>query len=433
MVFTVDDIFALRAKFEKGTLFSIDEERITENKSDQYKTYYVGINCKTLDDKLARLDLKIINQIIASNGKISSYKTEENADSISISFKKMKDDDYALSDYKQNQIKILKDNNEKLIKAFDIIDEEFRSFVTKHILKNAGGKYKVANKTVGSFKQSMVEAKNIKPEDIEKLKESKQIIEKNGKDYKYMDNPLYRTQIRGDKTTKKLGYFNKQKKFIYTVHDSRKFGKNPPVPTQAQVKEGNKFVDLSVTNAKNFITYLSTVSGNIYFDSAVLSKNSITIGVNATELYVNPHKKLQMNALADDDISGMSAFSTGGFDDNAVSDDPDNLGTDLDLSDETIVNNEPVANTDKDIKNKTNVDKVDKTKVEPKPKVSSKPKADTKPKVEIDEDSKEEPEEETEEEPEELTEEPEEVEEVEEPVEVIKPKASKSGKGKSKK
>ena len=312
---TPKDIIDVYNKYGSGQIFKIDDSKISTSKGD-IPVSYVPFTCINLHGKRTRVNLKFSKQVLCSTPKIPFGTTESNARDLRITFKKLSKDDLEGTDYNDIQKDVLIKSNNEFITALEIIDKELKLLVNEMIESDNEKIILGKNKEFISFKQSDRNAsKEEKEEDSKRPKDAKKL----NKDKKVLlENPLYRIKIPIDKDTRtlkkniKMAGKNDLVPFIYDLRKTTR--ENPHVP--ARVKSGGKYVDLNVTNAKNFITYMSLVIGVFELNTLCISQQGISIMNKIKELYVNPHRVIKSNVISNEEYDDISSLVTSGYDDN---------------------------------------------------------------------------------------------------------------------
>ena len=334
-----------KAKPEVGSILKIRPDKKRDNskqgKESSYPTTYIPVDLIDAEGTPHKLKLAIVGQLIAGNAKPYGKNEEEirKADSVYIPFRKFNVEDLKISDYHESEKEAILKNNEELIKAFEIISEEYLHIVKNEILDDVHElgiiddpvKINVANFVQSERKLTADEKKQQQNKKSAKIK---------------LDNSIYRIRLNGDKDTKLIGRNNfNTKKFEYTVFDFRKKINTKDTKSvykyePAKLKNSNgKLLDISVSNAKHFITYLSLVGGVINFENISITKNWISLKNSFLELYVSPHKPMKQETMSEEDLAAMNVAQSFNEDDMVLMDEP---------SDDPDTTNNKTANTKKE-------------------------------------------------------------------------------------
>ena len=325
-LFTPQTLIALRQKHGKGTLFQLDVEKARVVKSHGSDTSYIPFTCLTLSGGKCRLVLKINKQITASSAKFPGEQNEENAKKakdVRICYRKLEQKDLEPTDHKEEKRADLLKANDEFIQACDIIDEEYTSMVENQLMKYRGSKFQLQkNKTINRIKQSERKAHKVEIEEDEKRPEDERIVCDN---MIKLPHPLYRFKLTANDQTKKIGKTNyNTKEHEYIVYDLRKSTKeNKFKSVVAKLKDTTgKLIDLTVTNVKTFITYMSLTAGIIDFDNIIISKSGISLSNKYKELHVWPHKVMKSDSINDEDREEIIGMGCGSADDTEVIEEP---------------------------------------------------------------------------------------------------------------
>lgn len=316
---TPAEVIEVKAAHPDENILSINISKI--NKSKDGKTQYIPLMCKRLSGPPTLCALKLVKQIIASNGKIAYGIKPEEARDVRIVFRRLTTDDMNDTDYPVETHKALLKFNRELCDAIDILVSEYMDFVKTVILKYHGAAYRVGKqKKVHNIKQSMRDASdeeigvdNELPEDERKIVDGQLPL----------PTTLYRTKLPANHANgQRLGQFTK-KGHRYNVFDARKVNKaNKFKPVVAKVRSQGRLVDLTTTNAKHFITYMSLVGGILNFECICLSTFGISLITKFRDLHVWPHKPMKTKTLEAEDFIDMAAMGASGYKSDEDIDEP---------------------------------------------------------------------------------------------------------------
>lgn len=333
---TPKEIIELKSKYPEECLFTIDASNTKKNKNVNFPTYYIPFKVKRLHGPPTRLNFKIVKQLLASSAKIPFGVTLETAKDMRITFREMRNEDLTDTNYPEHLHDNLLKYNQELIEAFNIINDEYRTMVEQQVLTYDGTQFELsANETINSFKQSERKASIEEKKADKALPKNERVIVKG---LIPLEIPLFRIKLTADQQSRKIGQ-NTKNGHKYVVFDTRKTTKKNPKPVVAKVKSKGKMVDLTLDNAKYFITYMSLVGGVIDFDSVCISKSGISLSNKWRDLHVWPHPQMKTKTMEDEEVVEMASFGASGFDDDIDIDDlnqSDNKQDDSDNSDDDL-------------------------------------------------------------------------------------------------
>ena len=315
--FTPEDIIALHEKHGAGNLFHANTNETKINKNKDHPTYYIPFTCITMAGRHAKLSLKIKKQILSSSAKISHGQTDQTANDVRVSYTLIEEKDLFNTDYPEDKRAELIKMNANLIKALDIIADEYELMINREIIPYEGDKFALKqNQTINSFRQTHRKASL--DEIAAEMRLAKEERRLNKLKKLPLPRALYRIKIPANTTTKKLGRVNFQtKKHEFIVFDARKStAENKFKPVVAKLKSDGKLVDLTVSNAKHFITYMSLSGGRIDFHDTCVSQSGISLTYRFNDLHIWPHKPMKTETMTDDDMAEMAEAGTSGFNDD---------------------------------------------------------------------------------------------------------------------
>jgi hypothetical protein len=345
---TPEELIEVKRQNPDTNILSINFDKIGKAKDND--TWYLPILCKRLTGGPTSVNVKITKQVITSNAKIGFGVKPKDAKDVRVTFRKLFPEDLTDTDYPvANHLALTKFNN-KFIDATDILANEYEDLVSSCVLDYDGTKFEVQScKTVHNVRQTTRKASQEEIVADKNLpKAERQIVDKklpfpNG-------IKLYRIKLAADlKNGQKIGQFTK-KGHRYTVFDARKATKkNNYAPVVAKIKIKGKLTDLTTDTAKNFVTYMSLVTGVINFECVCVSSFGISFIAKFRDLHVWPHKPTVNKLVDEEDILEMATMGTSGYNsDDEVEDEPETKnGDDLDDLDDFDgeVEDEPVTNT----------------------------------------------------------------------------------------
>lgn len=314
--FETKDVKVAKSKCKDESWLKLDVAKTKKNKNAQQPTYYIPITAKNVAGKRIPLSLRFARQVIASSAKIPYGVSDEEAKDVRISFRKLSEDDFADTDYEPEKVSGLLSSNHEFVEALNIIADEYLELVENEVLSYKGDKFRLnKNKTVNCFRQTHRDA----GENEEGDEEGKVALE----------DPIFRIKIPADQETKKLGFNSEKTGHIYVVFDMMKAAKaakesadKKAKPVVAKIKTANGYVDLTVSNAKHFITYMSLTGGMIQFDSICISKSGISLMCRFKELHVCRHKPMKMAAMDEEAVNDMAEYGTAGGDEDVTIEEP---------------------------------------------------------------------------------------------------------------
>ena len=324
--FEAKDVKTAKAKCKSEPWFKLDAAKTRKNKNKQQPTYYIPFTAKTGAGKRIPLALRFARQVIASNAKIPFGVSDEEARDVRVSFRQLTSEDFEPTDYEEPKREGLMQSNTEFVEALNLIADEYLELVEREVLTYKGDKFKLnKNKTVNCFRQTHRDA----GDDEEGDEEGKIAL----------PHPIFRIKVPADPETKKLGFNSEKTGHIYVVFDMKKAskeaktvdGKKKNKPVVAEIKTSKGYVDLTVNNAKHFITYMSLTGGMILFDSVCISKSGISLMCRFKELHVWRHRPLKVNAIDDDAVNDMAEYgASNDKDDEEVFDEPEEGNGDSD-------------------------------------------------------------------------------------------------------
>jgi hypothetical protein len=309
------DIIAVRNKYTDSLLkprLTAGQVRTNQKSTDKSapgkpKVYYIPIDFKDITGTYRPLTLEFAKQLLFAHAKpAQSNEAGVQAKYVNLTFASLNKEDLEKTDYVADQHGDFLKANKDFIEAFDIIVEEYLT-EAKKIAEYKGSKDTMPppkNKTIHCPRQVDREAKD----DDEDERNEKGRID--------LERPLYRVRLnaRQDGT---IGAESKTAGRVDTVFDLAKYsmaaakakeqGKTAKkVPARLKTSSG-EYVQLSVDNVRNFITYMSMVGGKIRFESIIVSSQGISMRVQIQELHVWHHKPRVAEGLSEDSMESMLA------------------------------------------------------------------------------------------------------------------------------
>lgn len=304
MLITPLDVIEARKAYpsdERILKFNTDEAKPNKDKN----TFYAPCKFRTKDDKWTYLNLTFKNQVLAGNARIPHKVELKNAKDVRIAFMKLEEKNFDGTEYTSEKVKVLLKANKEFIQALDIINDEY-ALIVKDMIKNDSS-FLPHNKTINYFKQS--ERKD------DKLK--KKVA---------LERAIYRVKITADcsdPSNRRLGYVGKNG-FSHIIFDTKKaildlkkrteeakakgldikkiVARN--IPASIKTAEGN--LDLTIENCKYFLSYMSTVSGCMPFDSLCASGQGLSLQCKIRELHVMHHKSMKVAAIDTEAMMDMA-------------------------------------------------------------------------------------------------------------------------------
>jgi hypothetical protein len=304
-------VLELAASLDGKPVLKLDIDNTKKNKDAAHPTYYIPVKFNNESSGRGNARLKFASQLVAGNAKIPYGKKQDGSDStdVRLTYRRLTKEDLLQSDYKESDYDKLLNCNGTFVDALDCITQSFDQLV-KEIKAYEGPKFKIEcdpdTLKVYSIKQS--ERKAL-PDD-KKKDEAKPPSERryNPKTKRMkLEQPFYRFKLGANPDNKKIGRKNFQtKKHEYIVYDVRHKAQGSGTAYQpAKIRTPNgEIVDLTVTNVKNFITYLSSTAGMVSFE-VCLSQSGISLLVKVDELFVSPHKPMKRETLSESDLADM--------------------------------------------------------------------------------------------------------------------------------
>ena len=326
--FTAKEIITLHEKYNRdgkyGNLFDIDVTKVASSKS-KTKCFYIPLLINNFDGSKCKLKLKIINQLLMSNAKVSPYAEENKSKDVGIIYRELTNEDLEKSDYQNtgmnNLHNSLINSSKEFIKANDIICNEFKALVENKICTYRGSAFQIKNKKLSSYRQ---EYRNLTNDEKSKTDEElglNTFETPEGVRVARLKNSLYRYKIPVEQDEPyRIGYYrsegksgdeNAKKKFEYAIYDydNNKKTANGWIKTPAKILKNNKPTDLDINTVGLFVSYLSLSTGIASFDSVILSSQGISLKPKIYELTVKHHKRAKKEYIADDEYNSMEFIS----------------------------------------------------------------------------------------------------------------------------
>lgn len=305
--FTPKDIIASKKKFgDDSRLLKADIANTRKNKNPKQPTYYIPVNFKNVAGKQQPINLKFVRQLISSNAKLPHGAESSDAKFLNVSFKKLELKDLEGTEYPEDKKEGLLTSNAEFIEALSIIADEYIACVKDEINKYKGEKFRIIERKLNCFRQD----RRLGSADDENQDE----------DGKVAIDPIYRIRLEADPETKKLGR-SSDRGHQYVVFDMRKSEKEaketgkPKRDIVARVMVKGKPVDLNISNAKHFISFMSLTSGIIHFECICLSRSGISLKCRFRSLHVWRHKTMKQESLGEEDRDDMAEYGYKGGDD----------------------------------------------------------------------------------------------------------------------
>jgi hypothetical protein len=315
--FETKDIVVAKAKCQDEPWFKLDISKTKTNNKKNQKTYYIPFTARNVSGKHIPLTLKFSKQVLSSNAKIPADTDESEARHVSTSYREITMDDLESTDYEESKRAGLIQSNTEFIEALNTICDEYAELVEREVIPYKGDKFRATSKmTVYNIRQTQRKAGD--GEESE-----------NG----MIDLPhaIFRIKLTADPESKKIGYNSEKTGHIYTVFDMKKTtdavknaGGKKTKPVVAKIKTSNGYTDLTISNVKHFVTYMSLTGGVVTFDSVCISKAGISLMCRFKELHVWRHRPMTTNAMDEVTMNDMAAFGAvnADGDDEEVFDEP---------------------------------------------------------------------------------------------------------------
>jgi len=274
---TPADIIAIKSKYPNEPLMKVDIDKAKKIEKKANITYYVPVAFMGLDGKYNTLYFNFKKQLLCSGPKLPYGKEEEEATHLQLSYRQVTEDMLKKTSYKGKDYDNLLKSNTEFIKALDIISDEYVKVVNTDIYANSAKlKLTSKNKVIHNFRQTHRQAKEDETGDDDgKIK---------------LESAIYRFKLDADPETKEIGTKRKEG-YVPNVYDLRKSAtQNEPVVATILVNE--KPTNLTISNAKSFITYMSNTEGSLRFDTICISSLGISMPVKFNKLYVLHHRAI---------------------------------------------------------------------------------------------------------------------------------------------
>jgi hypothetical protein len=324
-IFEAADVIAAKAKCKNEPWMFVDIPKTKKNKNEAQPTYYIPISAKNVAGKRIPLMLRFASQVIASSAKIPWGVNEKDAMHVTVAYRKLSDNDFESTEYEENKRPALIEKNHQFIEALNIIADSYLQLVESDVLPYRGDKFKLNKvRTINCYRQT---------------KRKATADEQGDEDGEMpMENPFFRIKIGADGLTKRIGFSSEKTGHVDTVFDLKRFIQQKEAATAAgdkkqvkhvvaKLKTTDGYVNLTVTNIKHFVTYMSLTGGIIQFDSVCISKSGISLMCKFKELYVFKHKTLKIDTMNDDAAADMAGFGAG------TNNEDDEEAVDLDAED----------------------------------------------------------------------------------------------------
>ncbi len=316
--FTPKDVIAAKAKCVDTPWLKVEPTKTRKSQSKQNPTFYIPITARNITGKYIPLALSFGSQVIASSAKPPFGVEPAEAKDVRILFRELSREDFEPTEYNEAKIEGLLANNKEFIAALNIIADEYVNVVESDVLTYKGDKFKLTKtRTINSFRQTHRNA----GENDEGDEDGKVAL----------PVPLYRLKLPADAVTKRIGISATEK----TEHQSIVFdmkkgtsrvgadGKSKYTHVVAKIRTSSGYVDLTISNVKNFITYMSLVGGKVVFDSICISKAGISLMCKIRELHVMRHPHLKVDAMDENTVNDMRMMGADlGDADDEIMDEP---------------------------------------------------------------------------------------------------------------
>lgn len=307
------DIIASKAKWGDQPIMKIDPNKARKNKNPSQPTYYIPVLIRNVAGNFVPVNLKFAKQLIASSAKVPHGTSDDDAKDVRISFRLLKDEDLEGTEYEESKRSGLLSSNAEFIEAMSIIADEYVALVEREVFTYKGEKFKII-RPAGAKKDTPV-AINCFRQVNRKLADGEKGANEDD-DFIALPTPIYRIKIPADIESRKIGFSTEKGGFTPVVFDLKRMlsEKTKPgakrKPVVARIKTADGYQDLTISNAKHFITYMSVTGGTIAFDSVCISKSGVSLMCRVRELFVIRHKPMKMESLTDGDIDEMGQYNT---------------------------------------------------------------------------------------------------------------------------
>ncbi len=314
--FTPKDIIALRKQYKLGDLFVVDPTG-KEVKTEKGSAIYFKFECKNAAGGKQKLRVAGGKQIIASSANIpkdTNRQPVKNPKYLSICFKKLTKEDLDLTEYADAVKDRVIAANHEFCDALQIISDEYNHHA--NIIAK-----KKKSKCVFPFVQTHRPATKDEIEQDSKRADEEKLF-KDG-EFVLLPTPLYRLKLTADANgvIGNTQYESKDVKHttpsVFDLRESAKTKDHKQVP--AKVIENGKPTNLTVSNAKHFITCFSMTIPIIDFDNFCHSSMGLSFLNHFRELHVIPHRKLKTQFVSDDDVEGIDEYGLLGYKDEDTS------------------------------------------------------------------------------------------------------------------
>jgi hypothetical protein len=302
-IFTPKDILAIKNKYPNDALAVADITKVKVFKNDktgQQAIYYVPFNFKNLKGNYQQLQIKFNSQVLSGNAKPQFGVTEDQAKNINISYASLDEKKFDGTEYNPEKIEELVKANKEFIDALDIIAEEYNKAAVQ-LINSKPKEIKMAKgMEISSFRQT--HRNQIDGDSADDVDDSGKVK---------LPHPIYRFRINAV-DDKRLGWKNSSNDFMPCVFDLKKKSKLKSSDSKAPIKDipakvmsKGKLIDLTIQNAKHFITYMSLTGGLINFETVCISKKYVSLRCTIKSLHVWHHKPLKQNPFEDSEFDEM--------------------------------------------------------------------------------------------------------------------------------
>lgn len=251
-------------------------------------TWYVPIQTLTLDGTYVHnVNFTMSKQLFAGGAKVQPTFTPETAKYITVSMRKLNDEDLATSMYPKNKHADLLKQNDECIEMLNFIADELYALLDDMRINHADYGANKPKDEIHSFCQEVI--KNVTTGQETQL-----------------TNPIYRFRVDIDRQSRQLGRgftTGGQWQFNPIVYDAKKKDKKgSPMAATVDNPETKTSEPLTAANCQHYLTYMSLFSADFSARQAIIFKDGLSAPINIHKAYVYSHPRRQNTVAVPDDL-----------------------------------------------------------------------------------------------------------------------------------
>ena len=314
---TPREIIDVHNKWPDTCMLKMNYDKLRSNEAKEGKngaTYWIQYLIRRSTDTWTQVYIKAKSIILCSSVKVPQKKTIDDTNKLSIIFNKLTKEHMEKTDYSVDVYDKLLESHNEFCDAMYIFHKHL--MMLYETVQADSDKPKAPFKIHKNDKASFCQEYRIAT-DADRINNNITCV-KIGTAWKVkLDIPIFRISLPVDMLTRKIGKKWDDKPISPIVFDARKSKKsNNFANYPATIISKGKIQELTASNSKHFITYMSLGSFKIHFAGVCSSPQGLSSSPEFHKLSLWPHKPMIQKDFDEDDYTEMSAFGASGYDEN---------------------------------------------------------------------------------------------------------------------